>query len=139
MRTGGGPAEVFHPIDDAGADRVQFHIAKRGLPMGVVEDAGVEASLPELSGAAFERVAISGVAAVNVHHEARDGIGLIAHRNQVEVIGHQRIGGDADGALLAVGLEELQEVLAIGVAGEDASVVIAAGRSGLSVANVSLR
>ena len=53
--------------------------------MGVVEDAGVEASLPELSGAAFEGVAISGVAAVNVHHEERDGIGLIAHRNQVEV------------------------------------------------------
>ena len=102
MRTGGGPAEVFDPIDDAGADRVQFHVVKRGLPMGVVEDTGVEASLPELSGAAFERVAISGVAAVNVHEE-RDGIGLIAHRNQMEVIGHQGIGGDADGALLAMG------------------------------------
>ena len=126
MRTGGGPAEVFDPIDDAGADRVQFHVVKRGLPMGVVEDTGVEASLPELSGAAFERVAISGVAAVNVHHEERDGIGLIAHRNQMEVIGHQGIGGDADGALLAVGFEQLQEVLAIGVAAEDALLVVAA-------------
>ena len=47
-------------------------------------------------------------------------------RNQVEVIGHQGIGGDADGALLAVGFEELQEVLAIGVAGEDALLVVAA-------------
>ena len=62
-------------------------------------------------------MAISGVAAVDVHHEERDGSGPIAHRNQVEVIGHQRIGGDADGALLAMGFEELQEVLAIGVAG----------------------
>ena len=103
MRAGGGPTEVFHAIDNAGADRVQFHVAKRGLPMGIVEDAGVEAALPEFSGAAFEGVAISGVAAVDVHHEERDGVGLVAHRDQVEVIGHQSISGDADGALLAMG------------------------------------
>jgi hypothetical protein len=44
----------------------------------------------------------------------------------MEVVGHQGVGRNADVALLAALFEEFEEVLAIGVAEEDALLVVAA-------------
>ena len=46
--------------------------------------------------------------------------------DQVEMVGHQGVGGDADVALLGVLLDQVQEVLPIGVGGKDGLFVIAA-------------
>ena len=46
--------------------------------------------------------------------------------DQMEVIRHEGVGGDAHGALLAAGGEEVEEVLAISVAEEDSLTVVAA-------------
>ena len=74
---------------------------------------------------AMDGVAISGVEAAQVHHKERNGVGLVPDGDQMEVIRHKGVGGDAHGALLAAG-EEVEEVLAIGVAREDSLTVVAA-------------
>ena len=60
------------------------------------------------------------------HHEERDGVLFVAGGDEMEVVGHDGVGGDADGALLAVRLEQGEEVQPIGVAQEDALLVVAA-------------
>ena len=52
--------------------------------------------------------------------------GRQAGGDEMEVIGHDDIPGDADLALGAVGIEEGEEVLAIGVGGEGPLFVVAA-------------
>ena len=46
--------------------------------------------------------------------------------DQMKVIRHQGVGGDGHAALLAAGGEEVEELLAIGVADEDSLTVVAA-------------
>ena len=74
----------------------------------------------------MDGVAISGVEAAQVHHKERNGVGLVPYGDQMEVIRHQGVGGDAHAALLAAGGEEVEEVLAIGVPQEDSLTVVAA-------------
>ena len=57
-----------------------------------------------------------------------DGVGAITGDDEVEVIRHQGISGDANAAFLAMRFEEAEEVFAIGVAGEDSLAVVAALR-----------
>ena len=75
---------------------------------------------------AVDSIAIRGVEATQVHHEERNGVGLVPDGDQMEVIRHEGVGGDAHGALRAAGGEEVEEVLAIGVAEEDSLTVVAA-------------
>ena len=108
------------------ADGVEFDVTERGGPVGRIEHGGVEAALPEVTGVAVDGIAIGGVEAAQVHHKERDGVGLVPDGDQMEVIRHERVGGDAHGALLAAGGDEVEEVLAIGVAEEDSLTVITA-------------
>ena len=64
--------------------------------------------------------------AVDVHHEQGDGVRAITGSDEVKVIGHQGVSGNADAAFLAMRFEEAEEVFAIGVAGEDGLAVVAA-------------
>ena len=59
------------------------------------------------------------------HHQDRSGVGLVPDGDRMEVIRHEVVGGDANGALLAADGEEVEEVLAIGVA-EDSLTIVAA-------------
>ncbi len=46
------------------------------------------------TGGVLRGIAIRGVSAVQIHHEERDGIGLVADGDEVKVIGHQGVGSD---------------------------------------------
>ena len=94
----------------------------RGIPGDAPdgpEHGGVEAALPEVASVAVDGIAIGGVEAAQVHHEERNGIGLVADGDQMEVIRHEGVGGDAHAALLAAGGQQVEEILAIGVAEEE--------------------
>ena len=95
--------------------------------MGVVQHAGVKAALPDSAGVVMGDVAMGGVEAVQVHHEQRDGVGTVASGDQMEVIRHQGVGGNADRPLFTASFQKVQEEPAISVAKEDALFVIAAG------------
>ena len=110
--------------DDARAYGVEFDVTESGGPVGGIEHGGVEATLPEMAGVAMDGVAIGGVEAAQVHHKERNGVGLVPDGDQMEVIRHEGLGGDAHGTLLAAGGEEVEEVLAIGVAEEDSLTVV---------------
>ena len=62
---------------------------------------------------------------------------MVPDGDQMEVIRHESVGGDAHGALLAAGGEDVEEVLAIGVAREDSLTVVAALGDVQPVARVS--
>ena len=74
----------------------------------------------------MDSIAIRGVEAAEVHHKERNGVDLVSDGDQMEVIRHEGVRGDAHGALLAAGGEEVEEVLAISVAEEDSLTVVAA-------------
>ena len=74
----------------------------------------------------MDGVPIGSVEAAEVHHKERNGVGLVPDGDQMEVIRHEGVGGDAHGALLAAGGEEVEEVMAISVAEEDSLTVVAA-------------
>ena len=116
MCAGGGPAVVGGVGRKAGPDGVHFDVAEGGGPMVVVKNAGEEAALPEMTAKFLGGVAVGGVLAVDVHHKEGDGVGAITGDDEVEVIRHQGISGDANAAFLAVRFEEAEEVFAIGVA-----------------------
>ena len=100
---------------DARAYGVEFDVTESGGPVGGIEHGGVEAALPEVAGMAVDGVAIGSVEAAQVHHKERNGVGLVPDGDQMEVIRHEGVGG-----------EEVEEVLAIGVAEEDSLTVVAA-------------
>ena len=54
--------------------------------------------------------------AVDVHHEQGAGVRAITGGDEVKVIGHQGVSGNADAAFLAMRFKEAEEVFAIGVA-----------------------
>ena len=82
--------------------------------------------MPDAAGGALGGVAVSGVLAIHLPHEVRDRILAIANRDQMEMVRHEGVSGDPDVALLGVLLDEVQEVLPIGVGGNDGLFVIAA-------------
>ena len=84
--------------------------------MVVVEDAGEETTLPEMTAKFLGGVAVGGVLAVDVHHEQGDGVRAITGGDEVKVIGHQGVSGNADAAFLAMRFKEAEKVFAIGVA-----------------------
>ena len=77
-----------------------------GGPLVVVKNAGKEAALPEMTAKFLGGVAVGGVLAVDIHHKEGDGIRAIASGDEVEVIRHQGISGDANAAFLAMRFEE---------------------------------
>ena len=94
--------------------------------MVVVKNAGKETALPEMTAKFLGGVAVGGVLAVDVHHEEGDSVGAIANDNEVKVVRHEGISGNADASFLAMCFEEAEEVFAIGVAGKDSLAVVAA-------------
>ena len=71
-------------------------------------------------------IAVSGVLAVQVHHEERDGIGPVADGDQVKVIGHQGVGGDPNLAFFAERADQGEEMMAVLVGSKYGLFVIAA-------------
>ena len=126
MCAGGGPAVVGCVGRKASPDGVHFDVAEGGGPMVIVKNAGKETALPEMTAKFLGGVAVGGVLAINVHHKEGDGVGAITGDDEVEVIRHQGVRGDADAAFLAMRFKEAEEVFAIGVAGEDSLAVVAA-------------
>ncbi len=64
--------------------------------------------------------------AIQVHHEERDGIGLVADGDQMKLIGHQGVGGDPNLALFAERADEGEEMMTVLVGSEYGLFVIAA-------------
>ena len=95
------------------------------MPMGVVQNAGVETVLPNVAGGALRGIAVGGVLAVQVHHEERDGIGPVTDGDQVKVIGHQGVGGDPNLALFAERADQGEEMMAVLVGGKNGLFVVA--------------
>ena len=77
---------IFGPPNHARSDGVEFHVTESGGPVVGIEHGGVEAALPEVASVAVDGIAIGGVEAAQVHHEKRNGIGLVADGDQMEVI-----------------------------------------------------
>jgi len=73
VSAGGGPRVGTGGASHVSAHRVQLDVAGSGLPMGIVEDAGVETVLPNVpygaTGGALGGIAVGGVLAVQIHHE----------------------------------------------------------------------
>ena len=102
--------------EEAGPDGVHFDVTEGGGPMVVVEDAGEETTLPEMTAKFLGGVAVGGVLAVDVHHEQGDGVRAITGVDEVEVIRQEGVSGDVYAAFLAMRFEEAEEVFAIRVA-----------------------
>ena len=66
-------------------------VTEGSFPVGVIQHAGIEAPLPQVTGLPVEPVTVNGILAVDVHHEPGDGLGAVADGDQMEVIPHERI------------------------------------------------
>ena len=113
MCAGGGPAVVLGSLGYAGPNGVHFDVPEGGGPMVVVEYAGEETTLPKITAKFFGGVAVGRVLAVDVHHEQGDGVRAITGGDEVKVIGHEGVRGNADAAFLAMRFKEAEEVFAI--------------------------
>ena len=87
MCAGGRPSVVLGSLGHAGPNGVHFDVTEGGGPMVVVEDAGEETTLPEMTAKFLGGVAVGGVLAVDVHHEQGDGVRAITGGDEVKVIG----------------------------------------------------
>jgi hypothetical protein len=96
MGVGGGPRILEGVVDHVGADGVLLDVAEGAEEVGVAEEAGVEAVLPESAGAGEAAVEIAGVGAVDVTHCVGDRVGFVGPGDEVVVIGHQAVGEDVD-------------------------------------------
>jgi len=123
---GAGPCVLLGPLDQVCADRVTLDIAQRNPEVPLIEGARVEAGLEEMAHAPAARVEIQRIAAVGTAQSDGHGGGLVRDDDQMDVIGHQAIGENAQPGLFTVGLETVQIRLAVGVGEEDALVVDAA-------------
>ncbi len=99
MCAGGGPTVIGRVGREAGLDWVHLDVAEGGGPMVVVEDAGEEATLPEMTAKFLGGVAVGGVLPVDVHHEQGNGVRAVGDGDEVEVNGHEGVSGDVSAAV----------------------------------------
>ncbi|MFM2124335.1 MAG: hypothetical protein RL328_786 [Acidobacteriota bacterium] len=83
----------------------------------------MEAGLPEVAGAALADVDGLGVAAVDAAHEDGEGVFAVGDCDEVDVVGHEAVGEEADAAGVEVFAEELQVEFAVAYGEEDVLAV----------------
>ena len=81
-----------------------------------VQHGRIESALPDAASMPVGHMAVGGIQTVQVHHKERHRIGLVPHRDQVKVIGHQAISGDPHGTLFTAYGHQRHKILPIGVA-----------------------
>lgn len=124
--SGAGPLVLFGLLDHAGADGVEFDVGEGADEVGFGEGAGVEAVLPEVAGAVAAGIDHLGVAAVGAAEEDGEGVLVFGDGDEVDVIGHEAEGEEADAGVWEVGGEEVEVDAAVGLGEEDVLVVGAA-------------
>ena len=123
---GARPLVLFGLLGHAGADGVEFDVGEGADEVGFGEGARVEAVLPEVSGAAAAGIDHLGVAAVGAAEEDGEGVFAVGDGDEVDVVGHEAVGEEADAGVGEVGGEEVEVDTAVGLGEEDVLVVGAA-------------
>ncbi|SPE40495.1 hypothetical protein SBA3_3770012 [Candidatus Sulfopaludibacter sp. SbA3] len=93
---GARPLIVGRPVHHPGAHRIPVHVRKGSPQVLLIEHAGEEAILPEVSVAAGAGVEVLGVAAMDAAQQHRQGVLAVGHGDQVHMIGHQAPSQEAD-------------------------------------------
>lgn len=107
-------------------DGVELNVTQGGDEVHGVEHAGVEATLPQATGAGEAAVEVLGILGIDGLNEFRNAIRLVGAGNEVEMIGHEAIGEDINFAALGVTLEEGEEVRIVAVGEEGLLAVVTA-------------
>jgi hypothetical protein len=101
MRARAAPRIVFGPRDEAGANRVEFHIPCCGERVPVVHHVRSEASLPEITAPPFAPVDLRRIAPVSFTDGPAEAIGRSRNHDEVDVVRHEAVGPDLDLAAVA--------------------------------------
>jgi hypothetical protein len=123
---GTGPVEVLGLLNDAGANGIAFDVAEGGVEVGSAEGAGEEAVLPEVACAESAGIKVLSVAAVGATESGGQGVGSVGDDDEVDVVGHEAVGEDAEARMGRVQAEEFEVDLAVGVVEEDKLAIGAA-------------
>jgi len=112
--------------DDAGPDGIHLDVAEDEGEAGEGNHTGEEAALPEVAGQAASGVEILGVAAMDTAEEDGHGVGPGGAGEPVDVIGHEAIGQQGEGAVGEMGMSELEVDGAVRRGEKNLLVVVAA-------------
>ena len=114
---------LAHP----GCDGILFDVEQGGLVLGGrVNVLGLEMISPKVAIGAPKSVHETGMVALQVLHESRNGTLSQRFKHEVDVVGHEAKGMDADLATSGEGIETVQVVDQLGFAVEDALTLGAA-------------
>ena len=131
MGFGAGPPVSLGKADHLGPDGAALDVSHSRERVGFVKRGGEEATLPEVTAAAVEPVDGLGVLPVRPADGVLEAIRVGGDDDEVDVVGHQAPGDDADpvqGRLLG---EELEIEVAVVVGEEDVLAVVASPVLGL--------
>lgn len=94
VRQGAGPSEGLGRGHDAGANRVALGVTECGPEVALVQRAGVEAALPDVSASRLPGIEVGGVASVRIAE--REGKGLRPPRDgdEMNMVGHEAVAED---------------------------------------------
>ena len=92
--------------------------------MGIVEWAGAETALPNVTGGSVAGIAVRSIAPVSIFEGEVEGIGPAGDGDEVDVIGHETVAGQGELVEMAILAEKVEINEPVGVGFEDEAPVI---------------
>lgn len=125
---GGGGVGVFVRLaDESGGEGIAFDVEHGGAVVARGLDAlDAEAILPEVAVALLGAVDPAGMVGLELLHEAGDAVGAGGFEEEMDVIGHEAEGVDADGVAFGEEAESLEVGDELDFGEEDLLAVVAA-------------
>ncbi len=121
------PAMVGRVGDHPGAEGIGLDVAEDGPEMGIVlDDGALEPPLPDVAGGAMAAVEVPGVGDGERLEDAADGDAGLGSEEEVEVVGHEAVGVEAERIAELGACEAVKEGVVVLVVGEDDLAVVAA-------------
>jgi len=121
---GAGPRVTEGIADDSGTDGVLLDVTDNGEGVGFVKRTGVEAVLPEMSGAGMETIDVLGVAEMRARHSESEGAWMRGDRDQMNVVSHETVAEDIEFADTGEVSKKTKIVVAVIVCEEDILAVV---------------
>lgn len=97
------PFVAFRTWNHPSSNRIAFNITNSGPRVGFIEHTGKRPRLPKVSALAVLLVKFRGINSMTTLKGLGDRIGPSRLSNNVDVIGHEAIGGNRESVALGVG------------------------------------
>ena len=114
-----GPRPALSPVHHTGTHRIQLRIPQRFPQVLLVQRARIISPLPDMPGRMMTRIPIRGIPPLSVLQRQPQTIGIVGHRDQVYMVGHQAVADQFYPVQGNALLQKIQIDPAIRVAGKD--------------------